>query len=95
MSKISIQSSYKRSGKAAQSRVAAETVLLHMTSGLYFGLDEVGTRVWELLETATAVQQICDQMVEEFEVPRDQLEVDVQTFLQELLDAELIVVPED
>jgi hypothetical protein len=89
-----MQSAYVRSDKAAQSRVGAETVLLHMESGIYFGLDEVGTRVWELLETASTLQEIFERMDEEFEVNREQLNVDVQAFLQELLDAELIFVSE-
>lgn len=92
MSKVVMQSAYARSGKTAQSRVGAETVLLQMESGIYFGLNEVGTRVWELLETASTAQDICERIVEEFEVNREQLKADVQAFFQELLDAELVVV---
>ena len=38
------------SREAVESRVGEETVLLHLKSGTYFGIDAVGTRIWALLK---------------------------------------------
>jgi coenzyme PQQ synthesis protein D (PqqD) len=60
-----------------------EAVLLDLASGRYFGLNEVGTRVWELLGAGKSVAEIREALLGEFDVPADVLERDVS----ELLDA--------
>ena len=70
--------------------VSGETVLLDMTSEQYFGLDEVGTRIWALLGENRAAGQIVDILLEEYEVERVSLEADVNELLASLLEAGLI-----
>lgn len=80
-----------RSPDAADSRVGDETVILHMESGIYFGLDTVGTRVWELLPEEPTIDGICGRMIGEFAVEPAALRADVAAFLQSLYDHDLIV----
>jgi hypothetical protein len=70
--------------------LGGETVILDLSSGTYFGLDPVGARIWHLLETGQSLVGICDVMVEEFEVSRDELERDVLALVRDLLDKKLI-----
>ena len=67
-----------------------EAVLLDLASEHYFGLDEVGTRIWTLLSEQKAAGQIVDELLQEFEVERADLEGDVHELLSQLLDAGLI-----
>jgi len=57
-------------------------VLLDTSSGHYFTLDEVGGRVWQLCD-GRALDGIVDQICEEYDAPRGNVEADVL----ELLDA--------
>lgn len=66
-------------------QVGDETVLLHLASGSYYGLDPVGARVWQLLSDGRTPQQACEQLLQEFEVTADVLEVDLQRLIGELL----------
>ena len=70
--------------------VSGETVLLDMDSEQYFGLDEVGTRIWAMLNEDRAAGQIVDMLLEEYEVERVSLEGDVNELLASLLEAGLI-----
>lgn len=70
--------------------VGEETVLLDLASGTYFGLDPVGTRIWQLISEGKTVAAVCDNMLAEFDVSRDTLEADVMHLLDELRDKGLV-----
>ena len=67
-----------------------EAVLLDLASGSYFGLNEVGTVVWEELRTHGEVAKAVDKVLEEFEVDRETAERDVSELVTELLDKKLL-----
>lgn len=72
------------------SDLGGETVILHMGSGVYFGLDEVGTRVWALIQQPRAVAEVCRKLLEEFDVELHRCQVSVLALLREMADAGLI-----
>jgi hypothetical protein len=72
--------------------VGDETVIRDLTTGTYFGLDTVGARIWELIGEGKTLTQVCDQMLEEFEVSREELERDTLRLAQELADQGLVAV---
>jgi len=61
-----------------------EAVLLNLHNEMYYGLDEVGTRMWTLLTTSDSVQAAMDAMLEEFDVTPEVLEQDVAKMIKEL-----------
>ena len=72
--------------------VAGEVVILHLEDGVYYGLNEVGTRVWQLLEQPRRVEQIVDAIVSEFEVERDRCATDITELLQSLAERGLVTL---
>lgn len=74
--------------------VSGETVLLDLASESYFGLDEVGTRVWALIKEGRAVGELADALLDEYEVDRVTLESDINELLTSLLEAGLIAAGE-
>lgn len=81
---------------AASSVVAAghpgETVILEPDSSAYFGLDEVGTRVWEEIQTPVKVAALVRTLEAEYDVERPVLERDVLALLAEMVDKGLVDV---
>src|SRR4051794_279474 len=71
-----------------QSLVAAkidnDTVLLDIDTGVYYGLDEVGTRIWELLCEGANEDETVAQLQEEYDVEADQLRADFREFVDEM-----------
>jgi hypothetical protein len=70
--------------------VGDETVILDLASGTYFGLDPVGARIWELMGEGKTLAEICEQMLDEYEVSPEELERDTLRLAQELADQGLI-----
>ncbi len=69
-----------------------ETVILHFNKGAYFGLNEVGTAVWEKLQRPQPVSAIRDAIIAEYDVDRRQCEADVLRLLNRLHEEGLIEV---
>lgn len=65
-------------------RVGDEVVVLDLATGTYFGLDPVGARMWELMGEGKTLREICDRMLEEYEVMREELERDALRLAEEL-----------
>ncbi len=67
-----------------------EMVLLNLDSGEYFGLNDTGTRVWELLADGRSRDEVVDCLTEEFEVAVEVASSHVATLCNELLQAGLL-----
>lgn len=72
--------------------LAGETVLLDLNSENYFGLDAVGTRVWQLLNEGQDGAILIDTLLDEYEVEREVLEKDISELLNRLREAGLIEI---
>ena len=72
--------------------VGGEAVLLHLGSEQYFGLDPVGTRIWQLLGEDAHLQRTFEVMREEYEVDPARLESDLLALVGKLADAGLVQV---
>lgn len=72
--------------------LANETVLLDLKSQHYFGLDPVGTRMWQLLCETGHVDSVVNAILEEFDVDEGRLRQDLEAFLSQLEDAGLVEV---
>jgi hypothetical protein len=72
--------------------VQGESVLLHLDSGEYFGLDDVGTRVWQLIVEKGDLGAVETAMLQEFEVDPAVLASDLQRMVDELASKRLIEI---
>lgn len=70
--------------------LAGEAVILDLTTGTYYGLNEVGARVWELLKEPRTVEEVRDLLVSEYEVDPVRCERDVQELIEDLVQRRLI-----
>lgn len=75
--------------------VAGEAVILHLDNGVYYGLNEVGTRIWQLAQEPRTVARIVDIVSEEFEVGRDECARDVEDLLDALVARGLVEVSDE
>ena len=73
-------------------QVGDETVILDLGSGTYFGLDPVGARIWQLIGEGKTLGEICDTMLDEYDVAREALERDVVELADKLLEQKLISI---
>ena len=69
-----------------------EAVLLDVNSGKYFGLNEVGARIMELLQEPTSVGDVMKTLLEEFDADKESMSEDLQSFLSEMVEHQLVQV---
>jgi hypothetical protein len=74
------------------SDLAGETVILNLKNGAYYGLNEIGVLVWNMIQKSCPVIAICDAIQEIYDVERAQGEQDIVDLLQDLATEELIEV---
>ncbi len=67
-----------------------ELVLLNFDSEIYFGLDEIGSRMWEVLSQAPSIEAGVQALLGEFDVEEERLRADVQRLLGELVGGGLV-----
>ncbi|HEV3485676.1 MAG TPA: PqqD family protein [Vicinamibacterales bacterium] len=73
--------------------VGEEMVLLDFQSGMYYGLDPVGVRIWQLIVESRPLGEIVATLLEEYDVPREQLEADIDALVRELEQRGLVSSP--
>ena len=74
--------------------VSGETVLLDLQTENYFGLDEVGTRIWQLIKETDDLKAIFNTLLDEYEVSEDRLQNDMGVLLGEISELGLIRLQE-
>ncbi len=67
-----------------------EAVLLNLSTGVYFGLDPVGTRIWHLLLERGQIAAVRDAIVEEYDVTSAVAAADLLGFVDDLARAQLV-----
>ena len=72
-----------------------ETVMMSIEKGRYFGIDAVGTRIWELLEQPRTISGLCEILLQEFDVEPDRCRADVTGFVEKLLEKDLVQAAAD
>jgi len=65
-------------------------VLLHLETGAYFGINEVGFAIWELIDGERSMSDLVDRLGELVSGAPPNLEGDVVTFLNNALERDLI-----
>jgi hypothetical protein len=74
----------RKHGDWLAAKVGDELVMMSAERGNYLGLTEVGTRIWELVEVPRTIEDLCAQLVTEFDVTHDVCRAEVETFLRDL-----------
>lgn len=88
--KITEHDTVRRREDAIASSIGDDTVLLSLERNDYFGINPVGTRIWELLENAQPVTKLCQRLQEEFSVSPEECRTDVLDFLNMMAEDGLV-----
>jgi hypothetical protein len=85
---------YRVSPDALMQKVGEESVILDLRGGTYFGLDPIGTCVWEALAAGSSLDALVDMLANEYEVAIDTLRDDIEKLLAELRANGLVAAEE-
>ena len=74
------------------SNLQDESVFLNLDSEQYFGLDNVGTRMFSVLTTSDSIEAAYESLAEEYDVDREVLREDLIVLVEQLLKQGLVIV---
>jgi Coenzyme PQQ synthesis protein D (PqqD) len=83
---------YRAIPEALVATLSDGAVLLNLQTKRYFSLNETGTRIWELVQQAADEESIVATMIREYEVDEATARTEVRRILDELIEAQLIVM---
>jgi hypothetical protein len=91
MTELSMDSSVRVSEEVVFRELDGEAVLLHLGSGMYFGLDETGTRMWQLLVEHGRLSTVCELLCQEYDAAPATIERDLIALVRDLSAKGLLV----
>jgi hypothetical protein len=74
------------------SALGDETVMMSLSRNNYYGLDEVGSRIWGLLAQPQTLAQLCTALQQEYVVDTETCQQEVTAFVQQLANEGLVNV---
>jgi hypothetical protein len=67
-----------------------EIVIMSVDRGNYYSMDKVGSYIWQLMEKPLPIESLCSQVMQYFDVERNDCETDLFNFVRELAEEGLI-----
>ncbi len=70
--------------------VSGESVILNLKTESYFGLDTIGTDMWQALIDSDSIQKAYESLLEKYDVNGERLKTDLSEFVNKLLSNNLV-----
>lgn len=90
--KITLDATVVASKDQASADLGDEAAILNLKDGVYYGLDPVGARIWNLVQAPRTVREVRDTLLDEYDVDADRCELDLVALLEQLQQHDLITV---
>ena len=92
MANISNVSIISRNENMLFSKLDDELVMMSIQNNEYYGLDNIGTRIWEIIEKPISFSDLMKIILDEYEVNENECKEDILEFLNLLMEKKAIVI---
>ncbi len=82
---------YKRNDDNLASKIHDEVVMVNITQGNYFGLNSVGSDIWELLQEPCSVEELCEKLMNDYDIDKESCLRDINSFIKELMKNDIVI----
>jgi len=89
---VNLSSTVVRSDTVIASEIDGEVVMMNIEHGSYSWLDAIGSEIWNMLKSPRRISEICEILMENYDVERKSCEEDVLAFLNALDSKNIITV---
>lgn len=83
--KLTGETRLKQSANATYQIVAGEAILIHIRSGVYYSLNEVGTAFWQLMDGARTITDCANLLAKEYQAPAEEIQSDLTELGEDLV----------
>ncbi len=87
---IAIESTVVAAKQQLSCDLSGEAVILNLQSGMYYGLNAVAARVWDLVQVPRTVTEVRNTILAEYDVPVERCERELLSLLEEFESKGLI-----
>lgn len=94
MTSVSLDSTVRIKPDVLFQELAGEAVLLNLQTGVYLGLDPVGTRIWQLIQSHGSLRKVLEEMLAQYDVAEDRCGADLLKLVEQMQANELLEVVE-
>ena len=70
--------------------LGGETAMLDMKEGIYYGLNEMGTIIWEYIQKPITLQEVVDKILAEYDVDEETCYLDLTELLDQMAENGLV-----
>ena len=74
----------KQSPKQVNTDLDGDTIIMNIDNGVYFSLDDISTKIWDLISEPNSISQVCEKLIKTYDVSMEQCEKQVIAFFNDL-----------
>jgi Coenzyme PQQ synthesis protein D (PqqD) len=71
-----------------------EAVMINLSNGFYYSMDNVGAFIWEKIAAGNALDAIVTSLTQRYDVPQERAQADMELLVTRLLEENLVVASE-
>ena len=92
MPSILLQSRLKPAPEVLSREMDGETVILNPETGIYFGLDPIGTQIWHLIQEQKTLESVCESLAQDYAVKKSRCQKDVFKLASDLYKSGIVEI---
>jgi superfamily II helicase len=92
---LTLESRIKIDDEVLSQELQEEAILLNLKTGVYFGLDEVGRRIWQLLKEHEDLSKVMEALLVEYDVSEERCREDLLDLVRKMEEQGLVKVTSD
>lgn len=81
---------YRRNEQIIDGELDNNQVMMHIEKGKYYGLNPVGKKIWDILDSPKSLSEITAVLLSEFDVTESQCIQEAQIFLDKAVQFDII-----
>lgn len=89
---LNLNSIIVKNDSLISSKLDEGLVMMSLENNSYYGLDEIGKRVWEIIEDKISVQDLINILTNEYNVSNEECQKDIMELLKQLKKEDMILV---
>ena len=92
MTELSKSSKIVVSKDVVSCNLGEETAMLDMKEGVYYGLNDMGTIIWDLIQKPITIEEIVEKILAEYDVDEETCYIDLKELFGEMLENGLVKI---
>lgn len=94
MTKVTIDSIIVVADDVVSCDLDGEAAILNIKDGIYYGLDPIGAKIWNLIQKPKRINEIIQVIIEEYDVKTEECQRDIIELIEQLLSNDLVKINE-